>query len=408
MRKCSLTLFLLLVVSIPLLLLGAGSGGAGDVDSKPTLVATIQVSGKSLKAFDISFVDQASQTYYLADRSNAAIDVVDARTDMFKGQIGAGLFVGVDPRGNDFSGPDGVLVVRNRHQLWAGDGDSTVKVFDLEDPDDPPVVISTGGKKRVDEMCYGDGMVLAANNAEDIVVSDPNSGPFVTFFSTKTLTILRKIVFHSATNGVEQCAFDRAADKFYLALPELNGMFDPHHPTTTGGFIAEIDPHTQMVTRTFPVGNCEPAGLDVGPHHHLIVGCQTQETIVLDATTGAIVTTITQVGGNDEVSFNPGDRNYYVAARNNKTNGQPNPVLGVIDADTNTLIGTVPTVNIPGDGSAHSVAANRGNNHIFVPLPANTLAMYNDVTKGFMCTRGCIAVFSNGKAGEQEGGEHEE
>ena len=114
------------------------------------------------------------------------------------------------------------------------------------------------------------------------------------------------------------------------------------------------------------------------------------------------------MGGNDEVWFNTGDRNYYVAARNNKTTGKPNPVLGVIDADTNTLIGTVPTVNIPGDGSAHSVAANRGNNHIFVPLPANTLAMYNDMTKGFMCTHGCIAVFSNGKTGEQEGGEHEE
>ena len=151
-----------------------------------------------------------------------------------------------------------MLVVRNRHQLWAGDGDSTVKVFDLKDPDDLPVVISTGGEKRVDEMCYGDGMVLAANNAEDIVASDLTSGPFVTFFSTKTLTILKKIVFHNATNGVEQCAFDRAADKFYLSLPELNGKFDPNHPTTTGGFIAEIDPHTLMVTGTFPVGTVSP------------------------------------------------------------------------------------------------------------------------------------------------------
>jgi hypothetical protein len=398
LRKCSLALLLLFAVGIPLLVIDAGTSRGDDVDAVPRLIATIQVPGNPVNGFDISFVDQPSQTYYLADRSNKAIDVVDARTDTFTRQIGAGLFVGVDPRGNDFSGPDGVLVVHSRHQLWAGDGNSTVKVFDLKHPDDPPVIIPTGGEKRVDEMCYGNGMVLAANNAEDIK-ADPNSGPFVTFFSAKTSTVLTKIVFHNATNGVEQCAFDRTTGKFYLSLPELNGPFNPSDPTT-GGFIAEIDPRTQTVTRKFPVGDCEPAGLSVGPHNHLVVGCQSQETIVLDATTGGIVTTITQVGGNDEVWFNRGDRNYYVAARNNKTNGQPDPVLGVIDADTNTLIGTIPTVNIPGDGSAHSVAANRANNHVFVPLPANSLHMYN--TGGFACTHGCIAVFSNGKPGEQE------
>src|SRR5258708_4291974 len=37
-------------------------------------------SGK-MYVFDISFVDQTTQTYYLADRSNAVVDVVDARTN---------------------------------------------------------------------------------------------------------------------------------------------------------------------------------------------------------------------------------------------------------------------------------------------------------------------------------------
>ena len=36
---------------------------------------------------DISYVDQATQTYYLADRSNKAVDVVDARTGQFLTQI---------------------------------------------------------------------------------------------------------------------------------------------------------------------------------------------------------------------------------------------------------------------------------------------------------------------------------
>ena len=33
--------------------------------------------------FDISFVDSVTQKYYLADRTNNAIDLVDAATDTF-------------------------------------------------------------------------------------------------------------------------------------------------------------------------------------------------------------------------------------------------------------------------------------------------------------------------------------
>jgi len=39
--------------------------------------------------FDISFVDQKTETYYLADRSNAVVDVVDADTGTFTKQIAA-------------------------------------------------------------------------------------------------------------------------------------------------------------------------------------------------------------------------------------------------------------------------------------------------------------------------------
>ena len=78
--------------------------------------------------------------------------------------------------------------------------------------------------------------------------------------------------------------------------------------------------------------------------------------------TGRILATIPQVGGVDEVWFNCGDKRYYLAASNNPAaNG--GPVLGVIDARTNTWV-----QNIPGGPGAHSVAANPTNNHIFFPL----------------------------------------
>jgi hypothetical protein len=69
----------------------------------------------------------------------------------------------------------------------------------------------------------------------------------------------------------------------------------------------------------------------------------------------------------------------------------------VIDAKDENLLQLVPTFNVPavtGTGAhpasnAHSVAANAGNNRIFVPLGAN------NVYPG--CLTGCIAVYGRPK-----------
>ena len=58
-------------------------------------MAKIGVPGKPLRAFDISWVDSASGHYYLADRSNGAIDVVDIATK----QIVKHFKVGLEPEG---------------------------------------------------------------------------------------------------------------------------------------------------------------------------------------------------------------------------------------------------------------------------------------------------------------------
>jgi hypothetical protein len=100
--------------------LGAGSDGAYG--------QKISVPGHPLRAFDISWVDSASGHYYLADRSNAAIDVVDVAANKLTTQIGG--FVGNTGK-NDTSGPDGVITTFSNRELWAGDADSTVKVIDL-------------------------------------------------------------------------------------------------------------------------------------------------------------------------------------------------------------------------------------------------------------------------------------
>jgi hypothetical protein len=84
-----------------------------------------------------------------------------------------------------------------------------------------------------------------------------------------------------------------------------------------------------------------------------------------------------------------GDGRFYAAS-----NTPPTPVLGVIDAETNTFLQAVPS-----GPAAHSVAAYRENDHVFVPIapptktvPADTCA----IMFGFPANRGCIAVYAHG------------
>src|SRR5229473_394579 len=83
-------------------------------------------------------------------------------------------------------------------QLWAGDGPSLLKGFDLTLPGSPPLSgtpINTGASPatRVDEMAFDpkDHLLLVANNA-----ADP---PFATLVDTSTKAIVTKITFDGKT-----------------------------------------------------------------------------------------------------------------------------------------------------------------------------------------------------------------
>jgi len=109
--------------------------------------------------------------------------------------------------------------------------------------------------------------------------------------------------------------------------------------------------------------------------------------------TGNSLVSVPGPGGGDEVWFNSGDNNYYVTGGNNPIG----PTLGVVASVVNTLTQQIPTLppqaavsNVQPIGTVHSVAASAANNHVYVPLPANT--DYN--LNGVSCAQGCVAVFS--------------
>jgi DNA-binding beta-propeller fold protein YncE len=137
-----------------------------------TLITGPNIPPAGLWAFDISYVDDQSQVYYLADASNASVDLIDTRTNRLIGQIdGFRGFHG----SRETQGPGGVLV-DDLGQLWASDGDSTVKIIDLSSHT-IVVTLNTGGSRRADEMAYDpqDQLLLVTNGSE--------TTPFATFIS---------------------------------------------------------------------------------------------------------------------------------------------------------------------------------------------------------------------------------
>src|SRR5262245_47683653 len=70
----------------------------GKNDRAVRLLATVPIpptkannTAGGLYSFDISWVDQGSRTYYLADRSNFAVDVVDTTSNLLITQLTGGF-----------------------------------------------------------------------------------------------------------------------------------------------------------------------------------------------------------------------------------------------------------------------------------------------------------------------------
>ena len=427
-----------------LLLVGNGAWGddARKVKTEPAvrLLTTIPVpptaaavsTAGGLYSYDISWVDQVTQRYYLADRSNNVVDVVNANNSTFNRQIAATPpFKGfVTPAactalgGANCSGPNAVTTAGGGLPwLFVTDGGSRVITIDLTtDKTVSDVVTKANDPNRADEFAYDpkDGILLVVNPNE--------TTPFFTLVSvnkaTGKLTPGPNIPLPFATNGAEQPVWDPGTQKFYLAIPEISKI-------TTLGAVLRIST-TGTIETMYGVALCSPGGLALGPNDELLVGCNTvfdtaggvwtgnastdtntatPYRVILDAKTGFILEYVPGVGAGDEVWFNSGDGHYYTADSGspqapNAITPAPPPtppltaqgvaLLGVIDAFSRTLDQNVPTLNVPAvttgplasqhpAGTAHSVAANSNNNRIFVPVAAD------NVFEG--CLQGCILVF---------------
>jgi len=404
----------------------AGSPCVGAPTSTETKCLTaVQIPGNPLLSFDISWVNPDRAEMYFADRSNNGVEVVDTKTLKFKRRLGG--FVGVVLNGsgtvnNALSGPDGV--VSHGRWLYAGDGNSHLKVFDL---DAPPLAalkadVSTGGTTRLDEMALTSNgrLLLAANNAED--------PPFATVFQANgdeeknrvrivtKVTVDPNIIPSGFGLSLEQPTWDPRTKRFYTSIPiiannpsgcnygQLSGpitcdggvlVTNPDALSAPNAVQGAFNPSTN--TGVVSLHACGPNGASTGPRDNIIFGCTPQNnpsnkiTLVMNAISRAQIP-IANITGSDEVWFNAGDNRYYTGS-----NRQPGgAVMGVIDAQSNTLIETVPQ-----SSGSHSLAADSRRNLIFVPqvAPVAVVGVGGDTTNvgANLCgsNTGCVAVFKH-------------
>jgi hypothetical protein len=439
---------------------GPCTGPGAPTTTETKCVTGIAIPGNPLRSFDISWVNPQRGEYYLGDRSNAGIDVIDTHKLKWKRTLGGFVGIVLNPNpphavDNNHSGPDGVT--SHGRWLYAGDGDSTLKVFDLDAPPFAALkqTISTGGTTRVDEMALtteGD-LLLAANNAED--------PPFGTLFAANGddedddhdghhakshVKIITKVTVDPAIMptgfglSLEQPAWDPKTRRFLVSMPiiannpagcnygQLAGAITCH-----GGLLV-INPET-LSKPTAVIGAfdavknagvvklnaCGPNGASVGPDDNVILGCTPQNnpndviTLVVNAKTKA-QTPITGITGSDEVWYNSGDGRYYTGSSRDCTvagtpcplASQQTPVLGVIDAEANKLIEKVPQ-----SSGSHSVAADSELNRIFVPqlAPVAIVGSGGDTTAvgAGICgtTNGCVAVYKHHVRDHDDDGDHD-
>jgi hypothetical protein len=236
-------------------------------------------------------------------------------------------------------------------------------------------------------------LVLAANNAE-------SPFPFGTLISTKTYSVVKRITFDGtnntpkATNGAEQCQWSEKTGKFYISIPEINGPGD----NSVAGGVAVIDPKTMKVETTFVISHnscAGPQGLSLGPDHQALLGCNspnpTNSTAIIDIRNGNIIATLANESGADEVWYNPGDGQYFLARSSAVDTHQ---LLGVIDA-AHPMADASGIFSLAGAPNDHSVAADPIKNQVYTPIAARgTGATACGAAGSPAALQGCIAVWT--------------
>ena len=383
-----------------------GCGGGSGLDAiSPHFLTSVQVPGISSAvaySFDLGAVDVAAKRYYVTDRTNKAVDVIDTSNYTVVGQFQNGykgcvtgsnaaapacLSVAGSGVNNDKSGPDGLDVVGAN--LYVGD----VNVLKIVDKASGALLksLAIGGASglRADEGCFD------AEHGLYVISSPGESPPFMTVVDTVNQNILATVYFDSA--GLEACTYDPTTKMFlvnndgsnanargeisgypaafFSALKTAAGVAGPNLPylfsawgTPGANASGAPAPVGQVLAGTvaYGLGNCDPTGLALGPGKDIGAMCRQGNVgealtfLILDRTNGSLLKTVA-AGGGDQITYDAGSNKWYLAdsrwtATGNSCGGGSaacplTPMLGIVDGTSRSLVAMLPNGN-----NAHSVA----------------------------------------------------
>ena len=372
----ALTLWLVAICSAAFLS-ACGGGGGGNVVNDQTggkaalhsLVPVPNVNAGTNFSFDIGDVDPAAGRYYFTDRNNKSVDVFDTNT-------GALLMVITDSfagagASNDKSGPDGLNVIPNSNFIYVGDVNS-VKVIDKRVNQVVKTIPVSSSGLRADEGCFDpDDNIFMISSPGD----DP---PFATFISTANQTVLTKLNFADSA-GLEACVYDPVTKSFMV---NNDGTTANPHGEIDVIPAASVVAGTPAVAKVYPLGNCDPTGLALGPGTDIASECRPGtpgaplNLLILDRTTGTLLATVA-AGGGDQIWYDPATNRYYVAANRWTADGTAvaacatatpcTPQLRIVDAGTRSLVGAITAGN-----NAHSIAVDPVTHRAFLPFSSST------------------------------------
>jgi hypothetical protein len=343
-HKKSLVFSLCVIAGIVLLASAPAAFAAGPY----TQIGTIAVPG-GLSQFDILWVDTSSDLMYLADdgksKGAGGVDVFDVHTDQYLYKIGLGSFVGLFDATHCCNGPTGVLPITPQRELWAGDGNSTVKVIDM-DRGEITDIISLPGKERSDEMAWDpkDHLLIIGNPNEDV--------NFLTVINTDTHAIQGTINYPNST-GLEQPVWDPTAERFYVPIDGNLSEVDAIDPTKVHGTCTNSGTNCGVTAQIIVSGCASISGMAMLPNEHLMLSCG----VILAMPSGSIVATLHNPTTGAAIS---GDEIYYNAGDNQVYWGSATPT--VVDVGAQAVTTLTPTK--PG---SHVIAANSNNNHVYLP-----------------------------------------
>jgi DNA-binding beta-propeller fold protein YncE len=401
-----------------LMLVGCGGGSSGNTNHDiKSIIAVPNVGIGTNFSFDISAVDSAKGRMYFTDRNNKSVDVIDTKTNTFLKQITGGFHgVGAD---NAHSGPDGLNLIPGTNFIYVGDVNS-VKIIDTTS-DTVVNTIAIGGSSglRADEGCYDPDDKLF------MIASPEESPPFATVIDTVTQKIIATVLFTDpgtgptgrASDGLEACVYDHAMASFLInndgSTANPHGEVDviPATFVLAGTPAAPVTltlpvPTAASGIKIFPLGNCDPTGLDLGPGTDMAVSCREGtagvklSVLIMNRTNGAVLANL-NAGGGDQIAYDSASNRYYLAASRWTSSGLSSgpagctaaspctPTLQVIDATSRTVVKSIATGN-----NAHSVAVDPTTQQVFLPAssataPAGCAFMFCDNTQN-----GGVIVYS--------------